>query len=219
MARGLPSPRALDNLVDCTGVRWIVAHTQRMSPRERAAFGAATPGLRLAERLGDDLLFEVAAPRPVGSCAASIRDPESPTTAEGTPLAPLDPGARHATIESVDLPATLALTPINPALAVSVRLRNTGPATWPAVALDTTHLVQVSYAWADSTGRPLPVPWRFWTRLPFDVRPGEEVDVPVAVRLPPRRGDFRLEIVVRQGLQGTFEVSGPAAAPRPVVVR
>jgi len=117
------------------------------------------------------------------------------------------------------VPRELTLTPVNPAIAVPVRVRNTGGVIWPAVALDTTHLVQLSYAWTDSAGRPLSVPWRFWTRLPFDLRPGEDVDVPVAVRLPPRRGDYRLEIVVRQGLQGAFELSGPAAAPRPVVVR
>ena len=56
-------------------------------------------------------------------------------------------------------------------------------------------------------------------RLPFDLRPGESIDVPVAVRLPPHAGDYRLEIVVRQGLQGAFDLSGPAAAPTPVVVR
>jgi hypothetical protein len=219
MARGLPAAHALVNLIGCTGVRWIVAHTERMSPRDRAAFAAATLGLRPAERLGDDLLFEVAPPRAVGPCAASIRDPQATTTAEGTPLAPLDSAGRQASVEAVDLPAEMTLTRINPAIAVPVRLRNSGSATWPAVALDTTHLVQLSYAWFDSAGRPVNVPWRFWTRLPFDPRPGETVDVPVAVRLPPHRGDFRLVIVVRQGLQGGFQLSGPAAAPRPIAVR
>jgi hypothetical protein len=219
IARGLPDPRALDNLVGCTGVRWVVAHTARMSPRERAAFAGDTPGLRLAERHGDDLLFEIAAPPRIGACAASLRDRQTRTTIEGTPLAPLDPAARTAALESVQLPRETVLTPINPAIAVPIRIRNTGSATWPAVALDTTNLVQLSYAWREPTGRPVTLPWRFWTRLPVDLRPGEAIEVPVAVRLPPRRGDYRLEIVVRQGLQGTFELSGPAAEPAPIVVR
>ena len=37
MARALPAPRALENLVECTGVRWIVVHAARTSPEERDA--------------------------------------------------------------------------------------------------------------------------------------------------------------------------------------
>ena len=91
--------------------------------------------------------------------------------------------------------------------------------TWPGVALDDSYLVRLSYSWQDTAGRPLAVAWRLWTRLPVDVRPGEAIEIPLAVRLPPRPGAYRLEIVVRQGLQGLFETSGGAAAPTPVVVR
>jgi hypothetical protein len=218
IARGLPAPRALDNLAACTGVRWIVAHTSLMSARERDAFLAGAPGLRPVERFGDDLLLEVSPHRSAGACVDSLRSPSATTTVEGTPLAPLQPAERVAAIESIALPAKVALLRRPTALAVPVRLRNVGAATWPAVALDDTHLVRLSYAWRDAAG-PVDLKWRLWTRLPIDLRPGESIEVPVAVRLPPRAGDYRLEIVVRQGLQGSFDVSGHAAAPIPVDVR
>jgi hypothetical protein len=217
MARALPAARALANLVDCTRVRWIVAHTEHMAAHERDAFSRATPGLRLVERFGDDLLFEVAPMSRSGSCATSFRD--TTRSIEGTPLARLDPQTRRAAVDFVE-PASELSRPNPPAsIAVPIRIRNDGGAAWPAVALDDTYLVRLSYAWRDGLGRPLPFPWRHWTRLPVDLRPGESIDVPVAVRLPPYPGRYQLDIVVRQGLQGSFELSGLAAAPTPVVVR
>jgi hypothetical protein len=217
MARALPAPRALANLVDCTGVRWVVAHTEHMAAHERDAFSRATPGLQPVGRFDDDLLFEVAPPSSGGGCAAALRD--TTRSIEGTPLASLAPENRRAAIDFVERPSELA-SPRPPAsVAVPIRIRNAGAATWPAVALDETYLVRLSYAWRDPIGRPLPFPWRHWTRLPVDLRPGESIDVPVAVRLPPYPGRYQLEIVVRQGLQGGFELSGLAAAPTPVVVR
>jgi hypothetical protein len=219
MARALPEPRALENLADCTGVRWIVAHTALMPREQREAFLAGTPGLRLAGRFGDDLLFETERARPGGECGTSLRSRDAVTTVEGTPLASLPPNGRLVAFESVVVAPELVRPPRPAALAVPVRIRNTGPATWPAVALDDTYLVRLSYLWRDAAGQPLPFVWRLWTRLPFDVRPGEAVDVPVAIRLPSGPGSYRLEIVVRQGLQGQFDASGPAADPTPVVVR
>jgi hypothetical protein len=220
MARALPAPRALENLVECTGVRWIVVHAARTSPEERDAFLAPVPGLRLAARFGDDLLFEVAPARRAGDCVTSLRARDAAATIEGTPLARLAPDARRVAIESVTLPAELTRPQYPAAVAVPVRLRNVGSSTWPAVALDETYLVRVSYAWLDAAGAPVPVPGRqrLWTRLPVDPQPGEVVELPVAVRLPPNPGRYRLEIVVRQGLQGLFEASGSASAPSPVVV-
>jgi hypothetical protein len=217
MARALPAPRAIANLVDCTGVRWIVAHTEHMAAYERHAFSLPTPGLRLVGRFGDDLLFEVTPTAPGTGCATSLRG--SPRTIEGTSLASVPPADRRASLEFVEPPSELVAPWPPAAVAVPIRIRNTGAATWPAVALDDAYLVRLSYAWRYAGGRPVPVPWRHWTRLPVDLRPGEAIDVPVAVRLPPRAGRYLLEIVVRQGLQGTFELSGLAAAPTPVTVR
>jgi hypothetical protein len=217
MARALPAPRALANLVDCTGVRWIVAHTDRMPPPERAPFLTTTPGLRLVERFGADLLFEVEHARPAGACASSLRSRTAGATVEGTPLAELPASARRAVLESVE-PAELVIPRPPAAVPVRVRIRNVGSETWPAVALDDTYLVRMTYVWSDASGRPLPIPWRLWTRLPVDVHPGQQIEIPVALRLP-GPGSYRLEIVVRQGLQGLFDVSGPAAGARPVVVR
>jgi hypothetical protein len=220
MARGLPAARALQNLTLCTGVRWIVAHTASMAPEERESFLGSNPGLQLVERHDDDLLLEALASRDTaaGACAP-LWDAAATATVEGTPLAALPPATRRVAIESVALPREL-VRPTRPvAVAVPVRIRNTGTATWPGVALDETYIVRLSYTWRSAAGDPWAIPWRLWTRLPIDVRPGEAVEVPLAVRLPPQPGDYRLEVVVRQGLQETFEVSGPASAPSPILVR
>lgn len=219
MARALPAPRALANLVECTGVRWIVAHTDQMAPLERAAFTTTVPGLRLIERFGNDMLFEVEGSRPAGACAATLRSRAVTATVEGTALAALPAEARRAALDAVALPAELRAPWPPAAVPVPVRIRNVGSATWPAVALDDSYLVRLSYAWSDASGQPLPLTWRLWTRLPVDVRPGEQIDVPLAVRFPPRAGAYQLAIVVRQGLQGSFDVVGPAAVPVPVAVR
>jgi hypothetical protein len=189
-----------------------------MTPAERQAFAAPPGGVRLAGRFGGDLLYEVTPARDRGRCAATLREAEPRTTIEGTPLAPLPAGARRAVIEALDVPAVLE-TPRPPAaVAVRVRLRNAGTSAWPSVALDDGYLVRLTYAWHDRSG-PLHLPWRLWTRLPADLRPGESIEVPLALRLPPTPGAYRLEVIVRQGLQGLFDVSGPGAAPRPVTVR
>jgi len=219
IARALPAQPALTNLGNCTGVRWIVAHTARMPPEQRDAFLRNPPGLVLRERFGDDLLFEISPPRDAGACVAAIRSRDATATIEGTPLAKLPADARRAAIEAVGVPAELKRSPSPAAVSVPVRIRNTGSSTWPAVALDDAYLVRATYAWHDAGGNPLPFKWRLWTRLPADVRPDETVDVPVAIQLPADPGAYRLEIVVRQGLQGTFELAGPAAEPMPVVVR
>src|SRR6185503_7061101 len=147
------------------------------------------------------LLFEVVLPSATGTCASALRDAAATATIEGTPLAPLPPGNRRVAIESVALPPVLTRPPRPAAVAVPVRIRNTSTATWPGVALDETYLVRLSYTWRSATGDTLAIPWRLWTRLPMDVRPGEVVDAPVAVRLPSQPGDYRLEVIVRQGLQ------------------
>lgn len=210
-ARGLPHERALATLVACNGLRWVVAHTDAMRPDERAAFAAAA-ALREVARFGGDVLYEANAPGAAG-CA------ESPaTTVEGTPLAPLAAPARRAAVEAVDVPPVLK-QPLPPgAVAVLVRLRNAGNATWPAVAADDTHLVALSYAWQGEDGRTVPVSQRPWTRLPVDVRPGETIELPLAVRLPPRPGRYRLQVVVAQGYGEPFALSGTAAEPAAVRV-
>ena len=216
LARGLPDARALANLAACTGVRWVIAHLDQLSSQTRAAFEAGPPGLRLAARFAGDALYEVDPLQPSAACVAELRRRDVSATIEGTPLAPLPPDARLAAVERVDPPSILKPRTV---AAVPIRLRNTGPETWPAVALDDTQLVRVSYEWQDAAGAPLPVPWRHWTRLAADVRPGDTIDVPLAVQLPITPGDYRLGVVVRQGLQGTFALSGPAATAVPVTVR
>jgi hypothetical protein len=216
LARGLPDARALANLAACTSVRWVIVHLDALAPPTRAAFEADPSGLRLAARFDGDLLYEVDPPRPSGACVSELRRRDVSATIEGTPLAPLPPDARLAAVEHLDLPPVLRPRSV---VGVPLRLHNTGPATWPAVALDDTQLVRVSYAWQDAAGAPLSVPWRHWTRLAADVRPGDTIDVPLAVQVPVTPGDYRLAVVVRQGLQGTFALSGPAATAVPVTVR
>jgi hypothetical protein len=63
LANQLPASEALGELRRETGLRTILVHTAEMSAEQRAAWlGVAQgglPGLQLAGREGDDLLFEV----------------------------------------------------------------------------------------------------------------------------------------------------------------
>jgi hypothetical protein len=101
-----------------------------------------------------------------------------------------------------------------------VQIRNSGGRAWPALAAGDTALVKLSYRWLDATGKPLrnarqPIA----TRLPADLMPGEVMTLPIAFRLPDLPGSYRFQVLLDQGPEAPFELSGPGADPVPVVYR
>jgi uncharacterized membrane protein len=56
------------------------------------------------------------------------------------------------------------------------------------------------------------------TRLPFDVRPGEAIEIPVSVLAPKKAGKYQLRIEIDQSSDLPFELEGPGSAPLPVRV-
>ncbi|HID08506.1 MAG TPA: hypothetical protein EYP10_15320, partial [Armatimonadetes bacterium] len=71
----------------------------------------------------------------------------------------------------------------------SLRLRNTGALTWESRGLRAVH---IGYKWLDSKGKELPAPL-LTTLLPYDVAPGEIVEVAARVQAPSRAGDYILQ--------------------------
>jgi len=213
MARALPERRALENLVACTGVRWIVVHRPLMY-RDRA-WDSPVPGLQLVGRFGSDLLCRVSLP-PGGRCGAGLYHTGRDVTLEGTPRLALPVSEQRATIEAVRIPSVLKSSRWRAALLANVRLRNDGNTVWPAVGVDGEDLVHLSYRWLDRGGRPLVARSALISGLPVDLRPGETIDVPLAFWLPLAPGDYLLEVVVEQG-GVRFETAGGAQAAVRVV--
>ncbi len=105
------------------------------------------------------------------------------------------------------------------ALKAYVTVRNNGNRTWPALAVGDDALVQLSYRWFDATGQPLPTSQQpLSTRLPADLKPGEAITLPVAYRLPDTPGQYRFQVLLDQGQDAPFELSGSGAEPIPVTV-
>jgi hypothetical protein len=93
-----------------------------------------------------------------------------------------------------------------------VRLQNQTAAVWPGLGVGDAGLVQVESRWLDAHGTVLPIE-ATRTSLPFDVRPGASVDVPVAVRAPKQPGKYLLRFDVVQSPDLAFALDGPGAAP------
>lgn len=222
MARALPASRALARLVGCTGLRSVVVHTAQLSPADAERWTDPGPGWIAAGRFDGDLLFDLDPALGEGGCGRGLFTDTATTTLDGTPRAPLAPDVRHAIVEAVAIPGEIAydLAHVGPMMSVAlearVRVRNPSPRPWPALATGSAGLVRLSYRWRDRTGRVRKLPPPLSTPLPFDLGPGETIDLPVAFHLPLFPGEYWFETVVEQEGAGTFETSGPGAAPSPV---
>jgi hypothetical protein len=221
LARVLPDPRATQVLVRMTGVRYFVVHLARLSPAQRERWEAA-PGLRRVGTYGSDVLFEVEE-RSQPDLLADVLDwgPRSRTLL-GTALTSVLP-ARAAQAELALVVPAGATAVAGGSFDVEVLVTNRSSATWPALALWDDHLVMVGFQWQDETGEVI-VSQPAGARLPYDLRPGESVRVPLVAR-PPRPGTLRLVVALSQDgvwfpdvVMSEFRVlppgAGEFAAPR-----
>jgi hypothetical protein len=193
LATRLPAADSLQELVDLSGVRWLVVHRALLAPSERAAWDDAPPrGATRRATLGDDDVFEVELP-PRRDLQPLLRDPRRrPTTLGGLSRAPLPPDALRGELDDVDFPAR-----VPPALPVHGRVTivNRGTRTWPGFDPDRRGLVGVAYRWRDEATT---VPGVITTRLARDLAPGEAVRIPFTVLAPAHPGAHELVVTLRQ---------------------
>jgi hypothetical protein len=224
MARALPARHALDDLVNCTGVEWILVHRASLAPVERPRWSASVDGLTLRERFGDDLLYRVDRAQ-AGACITTLFDGNDDRTLEGTPRTSVAAADRRAVIEAVTIPREIAhaYEHVGPMMAVAlqawVTIRNAGTRVWPGVGVGDAGLVRVSYEWIDPRGRVVRLLPALRTPMPVDLRPGEAIDMPIAFHIPFVPGDYGFKVVVDQGPDAPFETTGPGAAPVGVAIR
>lgn len=100
-----------------------------------------------------------------------------------------------------------------------VRIKNCGAVTWPATfPTDGACLIRLGNHWLDADGN-MVVCDDGRTRLPRDVRPGEEIVVPLTITGPEQPGRYTLELDLVQELVAWFKDRGSEPLRVPVVNR
>lgn len=112
-------------------------------------------------------------------------------------LQPIPDSGFKAQITVVNPPATIAR---GQRADLTVRVKNTGDATWPmrGRAGDGIYQVNLGDRWIDSSGKDVKVDERVF--LPRAVKPGEEVEMPFTI-VADHAGDFTVEVdMVQEGV-------------------
>jgi hypothetical protein len=192
-AAQLPCREALQTLVDCTGLRWILLHGRQPG---RGLDGA--PGLR---RIGEfptdaqraDFLYEATlAPQP-RACTGAL--PAADRTLDGHPASRLPELAGTLAVRSLRTDG-----PPGASLPAQIVVRNDGPAVWPGTALRDGPRIRVEIRWKDEAGRAAEKPQSI--ALPRDAEPGASLAFAAWVDVPARPGRYRLQAALRQGTDG-----------------
>jgi hypothetical protein len=202
LARDLPDPRAVEQLVQYVAVRWVVVHLNELDPVDRSRWQTPPPGLERAGSFDGDLLLRVTLPEP--PYRPSLADRRGTTESlEGTSKAPLASDCRGARLELRTKPGPVVRVP--QPFMVEVALSNQSGCPWPAVDTIENGLVGLRYRWVTPGGEALPPGAR--SRLPHDVAPNERLETRAAV-FPPGGpvGRYTLELYVEQ-----FGVGEPLA--------
>jgi len=211
IAARLPADDAVADLVDLTGLRWLVVHRAALGAAERGAWERVPAALAPRATLGDDVVFEVTLP-PRTDLVHLLRD-ERPRerTLRGLSRAPLAPTALRGALRDVQMSDRLL-----PGLPAHGRLvvQNDGEAAWPGFDPDRRGLVGVAYRWRRGAET---LPGLITTRLARDVMPGESVRVPFSVVAPDRPGEWELVLTLRQEGGPWFDEAGISASRRIIV--
>lgn len=132
----------------------------------------------------------------------------APTANAGTvPTAALPDSGYRAGISVASAPQTIRAGQKE---TINVRIKNTSDQTWnagkPATA-DGKFLLNVGNHWLDAAGKVISEN-DARTTLPKDVKPGEEIEVPLRVTAPAAAGEYTLEIDMVQELVAWFGRKG-----------
>jgi hypothetical protein len=206
----LPDPKAVQTIVDLTGVRWIFVRRDRVLPQAWPAWVDLPSQLPdvVRDPHGDpDLLLHVTlAPRRPWAAAIARGRSEPGHTLLGTSLAPL-PAVTGRLRTSDDVLHAAA----GKRLAVRLTVENDGPTDWPGLApawLPPDHLVVVTSTWRraeDGAASPGDV-----TRLPHDIVAGDEATFVATLTAPAQPGRWVADLVLAQS--GVGPLGGVPAA-------
>jgi hypothetical protein len=216
IARRLPAPDAVQDLVDLSGVRWLVVHRDALPPDERALWGARPDDGTLLPRaeFGSDLVLEVAVPARRDLRRLLRDEARRPETLNGLARTALPPSATRGRVERLEVPPVMLAGALQRGV---VTLRNEGDRPWPGFDPSREGLVGVAYRWRAADGAT--APGDVVTRLGADVAPGGSIRLPFAVAAPREPGRYELVVTVRQDGGPWFDEAGGPAAPASVTVR
>lgn len=209
IARRLPAADALADLVDLSGVRWLVVHRGALPPAAREPWSHVeeADGLVRRAELGTDVVFEVtrAARRDLRPLLQDERPRDA--TLAGLPRAPLPPGALRGEVGELEIPRVILAGAV---ARGTVTVRNTSDRPWPGFDPVRNGLVGVAYRWRAAGGAP--TDGVLFTRLGRDLAPGETMRLPFGFVAPPAAGPYQLTVTLRQDGGPWFDEAGIAAA-------
>jgi len=135
-----------------------------------------------AEKIANEARAE--APMPAPAFKAAITLPEPPAT--------LQPGQK---------------------IQLRVKVKNISDIAWPAHgrASDGFYQVNLGDNWYDDQNKRIEKHPYVRSGLPHDLRPGEEVEVPLSVTAPPNPGQYTLQIDLVQEMVAWFSEKGSSA--------
>jgi hypothetical protein len=216
----LPQREALDDLVALTGVRWILLRPPAEWRQPRSDFARLLlehPGVDLRLPLGQFLLFHIGRPKVDAEWAAALAaGPKPGVTLLGTPLAPIDAASAAGNVAIEHVGSAKAGWFVR----VTMRVRNTGPATWPAAVPPRATrdlVVEVVARWRRPGGGDAGIE-SVRLPLPRDVRAGDSVLVSALIATPREAGEYELVAVLDQAGSAGFAAAGTAPAIAPVSV-
>jgi len=220
----LPEPKALDDVVDMTHMRWVLLQPESEWPgATRDVRAALARSDRLERVLADGgwmLLRARRRPQHPEWFAAIAAGARADRTMLGTPLAPLgDAGARGA-VRATNVPRDwMASAPLFLPLVVA----NTGASTWPVAVprgASARYTVRLVIRW-----RPLAAEDGHAERPPTtdaellrDVPANESLAQPVWLMTPADPGPWELEVVLQQIDGARFEGGGNAPLRVPITI-
>jgi hypothetical protein len=144
-----------------------------------------------------------------GGKAGNVKEAEK-IAAESRATGPMPDGAFRAAITVADPP-----TKMRPGekQTLTVKVKNVGNAAWPAHGRSGDGYFQVNLgdAWFDGQNTKVEKHPYVRSALPNDVRPGEEVEVPLAITAPSAPGDYTLQIDMVQEMVAWFADKGSPA--------
>lgn len=178
----LPEPQALQQLVDLTGVGWILVHHGALSPKEAPRWAEPIPEeLELVGRFGGDALYRIDL-RPQGDWQKKLAQWPHPEdrTFGGVAIAPVGDHCSAPFLEILEAPDRFSRLPVG--VRFGVLVRNESTCDFPALAALPDSLVGITYRWRLPNGT-----WHSaepMSRLPGDLLSGATLRVPIAVSPP-----------------------------------
>jgi len=125
----------------------------------------------------------------VTACSQGLNAP-GPGAAGTVNSGPLPDGAYMAQLTPVNPPKTLKA---GESAAITVKVKNTGNGTWPALGQGPKYKVDLANHWLDKKGAEV-IGDDGRQALPRDLKPGEEVEMVLRVKAPKAPGEYDIEL-------------------------